>query len=186
MIDTAGGSTSDSAGAGAIPPSPAPHLVHLACPCPGTPHAYDVVTLRRRPTIPMGAAVATVTRNPTNQAQMEAALSLIYMGYGIEAWTFLDKDEQGASVPVWISEPVERDLLERWLPFAGGGLEVMEAADQLYSEEVFRRFRERSRTRLPSGPEAPSTSPMTDSGRTPRKHSKRSSRASSAGRPSAV
>jgi hypothetical protein len=185
MLDTAGGSTSAPAGDAAILASPAPNIVHLACPCPGHPHEFDVVTLREHPTIPMGIAVAAVARNPTNQATMEAALSLIYLGYGIEHWTFLDRDETGGTVPVWIGEPVDRALLERWLPFASGGLIVAEAADALYSEEVFRPFRERSQTRSPVGPVASSTSATTGFGLTPPTPLRRSSRKPTAGKRSA-
>lgn len=180
MLDTAGGSTSAPDGEAAIPVSPSPHILHLACPCPGKPHAFDVVTFRKGPTIPMGAAVAAVTRNPTNQATMEAALSLIYLGYGIASWSFMDRDEDGKSVPAWIGEPVDRESLERWLPFASGGLEALETADRLYSEEVFRPFRARQQTRSPSGPggKSPakrSTSAKNGSGPTRPKRSKRSS-----------
>lgn len=174
MIDTAGGSTSAPAGDAEIPVSPAPNIVHLACPCPGTPHEFDVVTLREHASLPMGAAIASVLRYAAGDpARVEAGLALEFLRWGIVGWTFRDLvDDEPRGVPV--TEPVERAVLERWLPFASGGLEVIEAASALY-ESILTPFVRRLSTRSPDSPMAPSISPTNGSGRTPRKPSKPSS-----------
>lgn len=182
MIDTAGGSTSVTVGEGAIPPSPAPHVVHLACPCPGTPHPYDVVTLRPTVTNRMGMATSTVLRLAAgDEVAMQSELGLVFLRYGISDWTFADR-----AGPVEIGEPVDTALIERWLPFSRGGFEVLEAANALYGEDVFRPFVRKFSTRSPDGPEPISTSATNGSGKTHRKPSKRSSGRTSDGKLSVV
>ena len=177
MIDTAGGSTSAPVGEAAIPASPAPNVVHLPCPCPGTPHPYDVVTLREAVTNRMGMATSTVLRLAAgDEITMQSELGLVFLRYGIERWTFTDR-----SGPVEIGEPVDATIIERWLPFAKGGFEVLEAANALYGEDVFRPFVRKFSTRSPDGPVPTSTSAPNNSGKTPRRHSKRSSARTSGG-----
>jgi len=176
MIDTAGGSTSATPdGEAAIPASPSPHVVHVACPCPGTPHPYDVVTLRPVVTNRMGMATSTVLRLAAgDEIAMQSELGLVFLRYGIARWTFTDR-----TGPVEIGEPVDTALVERWLPFGQGGFEVLEAANALYGEDVFRPFVRKFSTRSPDGPAPTSTSAPSNSGKTPPRRSKRSS-----GRPS--
>lgn len=182
MIDTAGGSTSATVGEGAIPPSPAPHVVHLACPCPDRPHAFDVVTLRPMVTNRMGMATSTVLRLAAgDEIAMQSELGLVFLRYGISHWTFTDR-----SGPVEVGEPVDTALIERWLPFSAGGFEVLEAANALYGEDVFRPFVRKFSTRSPDGPAPTSISAPNNSGKTPRRHSKRSSARTSDGKPSVV
>jgi hypothetical protein len=184
MTDTAGGSTSAPAGEAAIPVSPAPHIVHLAERCPGSPHPFDVVTLRRKASIPMGIAVSVVLGEAAgDNARVQAGLALEFLRYGIEAWSFHDLvDEETIRVPV--TEPIERDVLERWLPFHRGGLEVVEAASALYGDDVLDPFVRRlkaissapkSETPSMAGLGESSTSASNGSGSMPPKPSKRSS-----------
>jgi hypothetical protein len=180
MLDTAGGSTSAPAGDAAIPVSPAPHIVHLACPCPGHPHPFDVVTLHKSAPLTMGAAIASVLRYAGGDPpRVEAGLALEFLRWGIASWTFRDlvDDENGDPQPrgVPITEPIERPVLERWLPFASGGLEVIEAASELY-EGVLAPFVKRISTRSPGTPTGALISAPNGSGPTHRKPSKRSSR----------
>ncbi len=161
MLDTAGGSTSAPDGEAAIPVSPSPTTLNLACPCPGTPHEYDSVSFRPHSSIRMGMAASTVMRqNAGDEPAMQAELGMILLRYGIEGWTFTDKDRQ----PVEIGEPIEPLLLERWLPYYGGGFDALEVANRLYGEEIFRPLvRKWSMRSLPGvGPN--STSATSDSG----------------------
>jgi hypothetical protein len=187
MLDTAGGSTSAPAGDAAIPVSPAPHIVHLACPCPGHPHEYDVVTLRKAATNKMGMAVNAVMQyHIGDYLAIESELGSVWLRYGIEAWTFVDRtpDPKGGfrSIPVYLGDPVDMETVDRWLPWHQGGFEVIKAADELYRKDTFDPFQRRPSTRSPDGAEAPSTSASTDSGLTPPTPLRRSSRGSSGGK----
>lgn len=177
MIDTAGGSTSAPAGEAAIPASPAPHIVHLACRCPGTPHAFDVVTLHERATIPLGIAFAAAVKYASDQVAMEAELAMVYLRYGISAWTFRDSDG-----PVAVRAPIDPEVLERWLPFSDGGLVIVEAADAIYGESVMRPLLARRSKSSPDGLTGPLTSVTNGSGPTHPRPSGRSSRTATAGR----
>ena len=120
----------------AVPASPAPTIVHVRERCEGSPHPYDVVTMRPKATIPMGIAVSAALSDAAGDPpRVQAALGLEMLRYGIEGWTFV---EGGRDVPV--SEPIERAVLERWLPFGDGGLEVVEAASALYGGDVLAPF----------------------------------------------
>ena len=176
MIDTAGGSTSADVGEGAIPPSPAPNVVHLRERCPGSPHPFDVVTLRPEVSHRMGIAVAAVTNRARNEIDAEAEMGMVFIRYGIEGWTFEDKG------PVPCAEPVDPDLIARWLPWSDGGYEVAEAANNLYADEVFRPFLPRLKILSPPPVAAPTISARTNSGRSHRKPSRRSSLTGSAGK----
>ncbi len=191
MIDTAGGSTSAPAGDAAIPVSPAPHIVHLACPCPGHPHEFDVVTLRKAATNPMGmAANAVLQYHIGDYLAIESGLGEVWLRYGIEAWTFVDRvpDPNGGtrSLAVPTGEPIDMALINRWIPWHRGGFEIIKAADELYRGDVFDPFQRRMTTRSPDGPAVSSTSATIDSGSTPPKHSVASSPTKRAGKPSAV
>lgn len=163
MIDTAGGSTSAPAGDVEIPASPAPHIVHLAERCPGNPHPFDTVTLRKHATIQMGIASAFATQAAAgDEGRMQAGLAFEFLRYGIEAWTFPDP----------VTEPLDRAVIERWLPFENGGLEVVEAASALYGSDVLAPFVRRFSRSSPAGPADHLTSATNGSGRTPRRRSK--------------
>lgn len=180
MIDTAGGSTSATVEGAAIPAPSAPHLVNLACRCDGRPHPFDVVTLHEHVTNRMGIATAAVlNQNAGDAVAIESELAMVFIRYGIAHWSFVD-----ANGPVYPGEPVAMALIERWLPWVDGGAEVLAAADSLYKREVFRPFQVPQPIRSPAGRKGRSTSARTRSGPTPLRPSRRSSPASTAGRPS--
>lgn len=182
MLDTAGGSTSVPDGEAAIPASPSPTIVHIAERCPGAPHAYDTVWLRPTASLPMGIAVSAVLRDAIgDQPVVEAGLALEFLRFGISGWTFED-----ASGPVRFGEPIARDVLEHWLPFGNGGLEVVEAASALYGDAVLAPFLARFTKSSKAGPTEPLTSVRTASGGTHRKRSKRSLPNGTGGKLSAV
>jgi hypothetical protein len=175
-----GEQTTAPAGEAAVPASPAPHIVHVAERCEGSPHAYDVITLREHATLRMGAAVTTVLKTAMgDDALVEAGLAMEFLRWGIADWTFVET-VAGRQRPVYIGEPVDRDVLERWLPFSNGGLEVMEAAAGLYGD-VLTPFVRRLSTLSQAGLGGTSTSATNGSGGTHRKRSKRSSPPATAG-----
>lgn len=182
MLDNTGGSTSDPAGDAAIPASPATNIVHLAERCPGSPHEFDFVILRKTASISMGIAVSSIIREGAgDQARIEAGLATEFLRWGIESWSFTEP-----TGPVSLGEPVERAQIERWLPYENGGLEVVEAASALYGDAVLAPFLRRSRNLSLAMRIATSTSATNGSGSTHRKRSKRSSRITTAGKSSEV
>lgn len=155
------------------------NIVTVACPCPGTPHVTDTVTLHPRDRIPLGLGMATyeVIKQGGTRAMLSASLADVYLHYGVTAWTFVDADGR----PVPVTPDTIADYL-RWPT----GLTVAEAADELYSEEVMRPLLPRFATSSPATPTAPSTSANPDSGSPRPKRSAPSSPSGTAGRLSAV
>src|SRR5262245_43428340 len=103
------------------------------CRCPGSPHRDgDWVELATKASVPMGTAVMAAFRGGgRNRFLMEGYLADAYLNFGIKAWSFVDED--GDPVPVDPAAPEWRDTLEEWLPWAEGGSDVVDRADQLYS-----------------------------------------------------
>ncbi len=143
------------------------------------------VTLYPEVTLPLGIAALDISRRRSSQvirdgdpfsdidmAIIEGGLAEVYLRFGIKEWSF--KNAKG------FPEPVTPENIERLLPYNGGGREVAEVADALYSGEVFRPFREAQAKLLELMSMEPSTSPSSPNGSTHRTHSKRSSRKNSA------
>jgi hypothetical protein len=137
------------------------------CRCPGTPHASDWVDLEPELTLAMasGALFAMKTADSTTSSQM-AAIAGAYLPAGIREWSFTE-----GKVPV----PVDRENMERLMPWDKGGLEVTEAADALYSERLMAPLVKRLSPSAPDGQTEKPMSPIPLSGHTPRKSSLRSS-----------
>lgn len=147
------------------------------CPCPGTPHAEERVTLAPALTLPVasGAMAAWAAADAVLSAQ-QAAIIAAYLPATITAWTFTDEKSQ----PV----PITREAMERLLPWDKGGMEVAELADSQYSARLLAPLVERIRRLLPPTPTDDSTSANPSSGETPPEPSGSSSPDDSAGRPS--
>lgn len=161
--------------------SPDPVVVNVGeCRCPGTPHTDgDTVSLRPKIDLSMGAAAwAAMNSSQADTTDMQAAVSMVYMKYGIVAWSFVDT----AGLPI----PVRGANFDELLPWGDGGMEVLEAADGLYGTELMRPFVRRQETLSRSGRNGGSTSPKKSSGPKSRSHSKPSSPSGSAGMPSVV
>ena len=120
------------------------------CRCPGTPHHHDTVTLRAEPSVPMGTAAWAVASLGGALWDIQARLSAVWMTYGIIDWSFTD--EVGKAVPITPSTIEER------LPFGHGGMEVAQAADELYSDTVLSPLAARMSKPSPPTPTEPSTS----------------------------
>lgn len=155
-----------------------PTVVYLAgCRCPGGPHQPgDTVTLRAEPSVPMGTAAWAIASLGGPLWDIQARFAEVWLRYGIIDWTFLDERGQ--------PEPITAANIERLLPFNHGGMEVAQAADELYSDPVLSPLAARRSTLSPPTPTEPSTSPSPPSGDESPTPSKRSRRRASAGSPS--
>lgn len=134
----------------------------------------ETVTLRKEVTIPLGVAALSVMRNAKSIAEIEGGLAEVYLRLGIESWSFV---EEGRPVPVTPAN------IDRLLPYAEGGLEVAERADDLYSTVVMRPLVRRSEKSSSSTPTDGQTSPTPDSGSTRPSRSRPSSPRNTAGAP---
>lgn len=172
----------DPAEGSAVPEPSAPNIVHLA--------NGHTVTLHPKTTIAIGTAAYAVARRASMEAILsgrttggsvnvetaliEGALAEVYLRYGIKAWDFTTEAGE--------IEPITPESIDRLLPYAEGGRTVSEAADTLYSGEVFRPLVKPSSESSRNGPTDSSTSPIPDSGSTLREPSGRSSRNGTHGR----
>ncbi len=171
----------------AVPESSAPNIVKLA--------NGHTVTLHPKVTMAIGAAATAIARSTVQDAirsaaksgtttpniltaEIEGGLAAIYLKFGIMAWTFTDDKGQ--------PEPVTPENIDRLLPYGGGGREVAEAADGLYSDDVFRPLAKQISGLLQTLPTGNSTPPTPISGSRPPKHSGQSSRNGTGGKRSAV
>ena len=103
------------------------------CRCPGEPHGGgDIVYLPQQASMPGGMAIkAALTSNIVDPLEAQYILARAYFGE-IDSWTFTDEDED----PV----PVTPENAKRLLPWANGGREVAEKADDLYIADVATPF----------------------------------------------
>ena len=149
------------------------------CPCPGTPHTDERVTLAPALTLPVasGAFAAYAGAEATVSAQ-QAALIAAYLPATITAWSFTD--ERGQPVPI------TRENMDRLLPWDKGGLEVANAADGRYSPTLIAPLARLIAMQSPPTPTDSSTSANPASGPLPPEPSASFSPDDSAGMPSAV
>lgn len=159
MTDPGGGQATvlDLAEGEAVPEPSAPsNIVSLA--------DGNTVTLRPAVTMQLGIAARAAVRNrikalilsgqtveraeDVESAVIEGVIAEIYLRLGIESWTFTDAKGQ--------LEPINPDSITRLLPYGRGGKQVAEAADLLYSPEVF--------PPTPLGPETSKSSPPSPTG----------------------
>jgi hypothetical protein len=113
------------------------------------------VTLEPKLTLPMGAALTLRLRG--THPDLPAVQGDLMAGYlapapvgGIVGWSFLnDKGEP---------EPVNEDNITRLIPWANGGMEVAEKADELYAADLLAPFVKRASTLLAGGLTDDSTS----------------------------
>lgn len=176
--------------------------VKVACPCPGTPHPEgDVVWLKPEPDVALFVAFNITFESvrgsalslQTWYADMQGALSELYLRHGIRAWSFTD--EKGDAVLIFPS------TVARLLPYNKGGKEVADACDALYSTVLLAPFveagekaqkaknrglRRPTKNSSPAGRTARSTSRTRSSGSGLRVVSPPSSPTDTDGRPSEV
>lgn len=157
-----------------------------ACRCPRSEHVDgDWVVLASEASIALGgAAQMAIALHGGDPILMQGALRKVYVAYGIEAWSFTDAD--GDPIPVQHEAVDWADTLAGLLPYGRGGLEVSEAGDRLYSETIIRPYLARRSQRSQPGRTVGPTSATRATGSKHPKPRKRSSRASTAGKLSAV
>jgi hypothetical protein len=104
------------------------------CPCMGTPHA-DGDTVYLYPELSMsggmaaqGAISAASTDMGIDEVRLQELLAMVWIRHGVAAWTFLD--DSGADIPVNTAN------IAAALPYAKGGRQVADKADDLYAEAV--------------------------------------------------
>lgn len=167
------------------------------CRCPGTvrPHPDgDTVTLVPKLTLPMAAALKARTMgDDTGSDQSIAAVQFsLVSGYlrkspfgAIESWSLVEEGDEVKGVVPIIPVPITPENIERLIPWANGGEEVAERADQLYGADFLTPFLRRISTSLNTGRTATSTSASRKSGPSRRSPSRPSLRPVSGGRKSA-
>ncbi len=132
--------------------------VLIPCPCPGTPHAGDTVTLHDKLSLRGGIAVQNLIVNAIGnaedrleQADIVGLLNEGYLLYGIAGWTCVDA--KGKRV-----EP-SKDLIRSYLledfTFSGP---IAEAADDLYPAAAIDPLVKRASMSSPGTPTNGSTS----------------------------
>lgn len=146
----------------------------LRCPCPGTPHESDTVTLRDRldfrsiTTIRKAMGLVDTDDEEVRNAQLLATCTEFYMLLGITAWTFVDA--KGKPLPV--SHAAIREVL-----FTAEDVEAVSGvAETLYNPVVLLPLLNRASASSPPMPTNGSTSAtLTDIRPRRPKPSKRSS-----------
>jgi hypothetical protein len=145
------------------------------CECPGTPHGEegDVVFLAPTLSLEGGLEATADIRVAVHDGKVIAKRwRVTFVRYGAIGWNWLDAD----------GEPLPFDV-EVLLADYTLALPVSEKANDLYGESVVRPLLAKPKTTSPPGATGGSTSPTLRSIPSPRK---RSSPATSAGKPSAV
>lgn len=141
------------------------------CPCAGTPHADgDTVYLYPELSAPAGIRARAFFRDAMtstlSQVDAEAAIAELWLSVGVAEWTFVFDDGR----PI----PVTPENVVRALPYAKGGRQVADTADDLYVTSVTAPLLERLRGLSKPGSTPSSrraTSPRTASRPKPRKRS---------------
>jgi len=145
------------------------------CPCPGRPHSEEQITLSPVLTLPIAAAALTAMQNSAGTvSSQQGAIVGAYLPAAITSWTFTDERRS----PVEITQ----ENLDRLVPWGSGGLELVEACDELYSDELMRPLLARIQRLLPPTQTDEPTSPNPDSGSAPLEPQQPSSPNGSAGK----
>lgn len=155
------------------------------CRCPGTPHTNgDYVRLSAKLSARAGAAAMQAWKDaPPVMADMMGMLADVYLNHCIVSWDFLRETTDDKGKQQFVAVPIDRDTIEEFLPWAEGGQEVAQRADELYSADLLVPLARRTSRSSPDGLTGPSTSPTPRSGQKRRKQPKRSLQNGSAGSP---
>lgn len=130
--------------------------VNITCPCPGTPHPDgDTVTLRDKPTLPMGLGTTTMLSNLDQSDAIDAAtltgrIAEVWVMEGIVSWTLVDEAGQ--------PRPSDRANIREFMSDFTVIFPVADAAASLYSEAILNPLVKGSSESSRPGPTAPSTS----------------------------
>jgi hypothetical protein len=127
------------------------------CRCPGAPHPEDWVELHPQATFPMGTAVmAAIRAAGEDNITLQGLMGQAYVLFGIKAWSFVGPD--GDPIPVNHTTREWPQLVVSLLPWAHGGAELVDAADDLYSEDILRPLMGRTSKQSQAGQMDGSTS----------------------------
>lgn len=169
-------SSVDPAEASATPEASVPNLVTIACPCLGTPHAEDTITLALEVPLPLGISASMVISRATDEVTTMGELSPLFLRFGVVAWTLVDAEGE--------PERLTPENIERRLSYGSGGFEVANAAAGLYTGPLMRPLLAARQRSSQPGQTAASTPPMNGSGRRHQRRSGQSSPRPTAGQPS--
>ena len=151
------------------------------CPCPGSPHAEEIVFLEPEATLAISVTSwKALSMAEATIASQYAALVDAFIPLAIRSWSFIQADPDGGGVR---SVRVNRANAERLIPWDKGGYEVAERCDSLYSGRVTAPLAARLRRHLPTGQTADSTSPNPTLGDDPPTPLRPSSHPAGAGKP---
>ena len=175
------------------------------CRCPGSPRPHqdgDIVTLVPKLTLPMAASLKArvgIGNELTQDISIVGVQYSLVAGYlqkapfgAIESWSLLEEgpviDRKTGELPL-IPVPITPENIERLIPWANGGEEVAEKADDLYRADFLTPFLRKTSLSLNGGQTvgrtAGSTSATRKSGPSRRSPSRPSLRPVSDGRKSA-
>lgn len=167
MTETGGGWTTDAnAEDAAVPESSASNMVTL-------PDGH-VVTLHPRVTTAIAVGVlSAASQGAPSVAVLRGLLADVYLDLSILSWTYADD--------------ITPETIRKNITVANGAVDVAEAADNLYQQEIVDGpLAQRLRLRSLGTPTASSTLPTSASGSTNRTRPARSSRNGTGGKLSAV
>jgi hypothetical protein len=155
--------------------------VQITCPCPGSPHAQDTVTLRDRLTFAGGLAVrqriADAVRSRLGEDDIVATMTEGYILHGISAWTLVGDD--GKPLPLTLAN-IRRIFLD---DFSDLAMPLAEVANELYETQVIDPLVKAASSSSPDSPTSESTSPTSED--TPKPKATRSRRSSTSTTPTA-
>jgi hypothetical protein len=155
--------------------------VQITCPCPGSPHAQDTVTLRDRLTFAGGLAVrqriADAVRSRLGEDDIVATMTEGYILHGIGAWTLVD--EAGKPLPLTLANIRLTFLAD----FSDLAMPLAEVANELYEIQVVDPLVKAASSSSPGSPTNESTSPTSED--TPKPKAKPSRRSSTSTTPTA-
>lgn len=108
------------------------------CPCPGAPHTEEHVYLEPTLSLRLGsAATAAWASAESTIAAQQAALTEAYLPLAIVRWSFVERDTDKLELDPKATRPVaiNRENMERLIPWHKGGFAVANEADRLYSKD---------------------------------------------------
>jgi hypothetical protein len=155
--------------------------VQITCPCPGSPHAQDTVTLRDRLTFAGGLAVrqriADAVRSRLGEDDIVATMTEGYILHGIGAWTLVGDD--GKPLPLTLANIRVIFLAD----FSDLAMPLAEVANELYEIQVVDPLVKAASNLSPGSPTSESTSPTSED--KPKTKATRSRRSSTSTTPTA-
>ena len=120
--------------------------VHLACPCPGTPHPDgDTVTLRDKPSLRMGTqALGWASSQAQNGKPSAGDITELFVREGVIDWTFVLEDGS--------FRPIDDENMTWLLDDYTVAYPIAEAASAIYTDIIFAPLLEAAKTPRKSSP----------------------------------